>query len=91
MDKYVKEYKEEFRISHSTDDDTIERKLKESHQYLQGIIGKFEIDDFLQGKELVFSRVRYALNDSLEFFKDNFQQEIIDASIELLGGDTDAN
>lgn len=90
MKKYADEYRKEFRISHASEDDTIEKKIKESYQIIQNLVGKFDMDDCYLGKELVFNRVRYALNDSLEFFKDNFQQEIIDASLEL-GGDADAD
>jgi hypothetical protein len=49
------------------------------------LIGKFNPDEFSEGVELVFERVRYVRNESIEFFNDNFQQAILDASLALGG------
>ena len=37
------------------------------------------------GKELVYERTRYLRNEALEYFYDNFQVMIMDASIDLVG------
>lgn len=83
--KFIDEYKRRFRIFHSSEDDDIGEQLESSFADLKSIIGDFEPNKFLKGKELVFERTRYLRNESLEYFYDNFQTMIMDASIDLAG------
>lgn len=92
LDFLLKSYKGRFRISHSSEDESLKELLNDSYKDIADKIGDFEPDKFSQGKDLVIERTRYAKNESLEFFYDNFQQMILDASLSLLtGGDDDGN
>lgn len=81
----VKEFKERMKIFHSTEDDSLKRTLSSSLAALNSSCGTFDFDNEV-GKELVFERARYAYNDSLEFFANNFLTEIVNLSISLMGG-----
>ena len=92
MDEYLQNLKDRMKISHSSEDPHLLFILQSSYEDIQSLIGNFDMNQFLSGKELVFERCRYAYNDSLEYFYDNFQQRILDLSIELLmRGDNDGN
>lgn len=88
--EFIKEYKARFRIFHSSEDDDIGKQLESSFKIIQTLIGQFNPNEFLEGAELVFERVRYVRNESIEFFTDNFQQAILDASL-TLGGEKDVD
>lgn len=83
----LEEFKERMKISHSAEDDNLERLLSSSLIALNQSCGTFGYDN-PQGKELVFERARYAYNDSLEFFANNFLTEITNLAISLLGSET---
>lgn len=90
LDVLLKSYKGRFRISHSSEDESLKELLNDSYKDIADKIGDFEPDKFSQGKDLVIERTRYVKNESLEFFYDNFQQMILDASLSLMtGGDDD--
>ena len=66
----------------SWEDDLIDEKLKElinqskaSIKALGGVEVDFDKDTI--AKELLFNRVRYAYNNSLEYFEENFHSEIL--------------
>lgn len=82
------EFKERMRITHSSEDNNLKRLLSFSIAYVESKCGNFDITDNLQAKELVFERTRYAYNDAVEFFEDNFLSEITSLGLEL-AGDTD--
>nr|DAR25541.1 MAG TPA: Head Tail Connector Protein [Caudoviricetes sp.] len=88
--EFIKEYKARFRIFHSSEDEDIGEQLESSFKIIKTLIGKFNPDEFSEGAELVFERVRYVRNESIEFFNDNFQQAILDASL-ALGGELDGD
>lgn len=93
-DKILREFKERMKISHSSEDESLKRMLSSSLAALNHSCGIFDLDNAM-GKELVFERARYTYNDSLEFFWDNFQTEILNLSINLMeqreqGGEKDA-
>lgn len=71
----------------------MKRLLSFSIAYIQDKCGKFDIagetNDDKRAIELVFERTRYAYNDALEFFEDNFLSEITSLGIELSEDDTD--
>ncbi|MEJ8829082.1 phage gp6-like head-tail connector protein [Enterococcus gallinarum] len=82
---YIDEYKARFRIFHSSEDGKIGEQLENSFEDIQSLIGTFDPAAYKKGKELVFERTRYLRNESLEYFYDNFQVMIMDASIDLVG------
>ena len=87
MNTFLNEFKARMRIFHESEDDDIIQQLDDSKTAIIALIGEFEPDKFSQGKELIFERTRYVRNEALEYFNDNFQNSILDASIELMGGD----
>ncbi|GAB0170545.1 phage head-tail connector protein [Lysinibacillus sp. CTST325] len=63
------------------EDDNLTRILKASVEDLQAICGDYDINISERFKELVFERSRYAYNEVLEFFTDNFSTQILNLSI----------
>lgn len=78
----LKEFKERMKIMHSTEDDNLKRLLSSSLVALNNSCGEFGFDNVM-GKELVYERARYAYNDLLEFFIDNFLTDINNLSLSL--------
>jgi len=78
------EVKSRLRISHTSEDYNLEFLVKSSIDDLTKKCGVFDIETNYQAKELVFERVRYAYNDSIEFFNDNFLSQINSLSINLI-------
>ena len=60
------------RISHSSEDKHLGKLLGASFKAIKSQCGTFTLEDSERGRELVFERSRYAYNDYLEFFEDNF-------------------
>lgn len=87
MNTFLNEFKARMRIFHESEDKDIVQQLDDSKTAIIALIGEFEPEKFSQGKELIFERTRYVRNEALEYFNDNFQSLILDASIELMGGD----
>jgi len=77
----IEEFKERMHVSHN-EDDNIKRLLSFSIAYVKSKIGEFEIEENERAKELVLERTRYAYNDAVEYFEDNFLSEILSLSIE---------
>ncbi|WP_144771851.1 phage gp6-like head-tail connector protein [Enterococcus casseliflavus] len=82
---FIDEYKSRFRIFHSSEDVDIGKQLESGFADIKSIIGEFDPAKYEKGKELVYERTRYLRNEALEYFYDNFQVMIIDASIDLVG------
>lgn len=72
----LEQFKERMRLEGNDDDANLTRILQASHDDLVRICGKYEIATHEVFKELVFERSRYAYNDALEYFYDNFQTQI---------------
>ena len=87
MNTFLNEFKARMRIFHESEDYDIIQQLEDSKTAIIALIGEFKPEEFAQGKELIFERTRYVRNEALEYFNDNFQSLILDASIELMGGD----
>lgn len=91
----LQEFKERMRLGDHEDDNLI-RILSASNQALIRSCGDFDINTEEAFKELVFERSRYAYNDALEYFNENFSSEInslgIDKALKeiALEGDADA-
>lgn len=82
---FIDEYKGRFRIFNTSEDELIKQQLKDSYEDIQSIIGRFNPNEYLKGKELIFERTRYVRNEALEYFYRNFRMMIMDASIDLAG------
>lgn len=87
MDEYLEKFKKRMHIFHSTEDEALLGILETSKDDIISICGTFDVSSNKRGLELIFERSRYAYNDSLEFFYDNFQEPIMNLSIDLAGED----
>ncbi|HAQ6935680.1 phage gp6-like head-tail connector protein [Enterococcus faecium] len=86
-EEFIKEYKARFRIFHTSEDEDIGKQLESGFADIKSLIGSFDPSTYEKGKELVYERTRYLRNESLEYFYDNFQTMIMDASIDLAGAE----
>lgn len=88
----LEEFKSRMHITHSGEDDNLKRLLSFSVSAIKSSCGEFDIngntDIDMRAKELVFERTRYAYNDALEFFEDNFLSEITGLGIDMLPDST---
>ncbi|WP_112182738.1 phage gp6-like head-tail connector protein [Paraliobacillus zengyii] len=83
-------------ISHSGEDDNLKRLLSFSYAYVESKCGAFELQGEttidIRAMELVLERTRYAYNDAVEYFEDNFLSDINSLGIDMIfaeEGDTD--
>lgn len=84
-DDLLKQFKDKMHIFHDGEDDNLKELLSFSIAFVEFKIGKFDIKKHTKARELVFERARYAYNDALEYFEDNFLSEIISLSLEMAG------
>lgn len=88
----LEEFKNRMHIFHDGEDSNLKRLLSFSVAYVESKCGKFDTDSNKtldkRATELVFERSRYAYNDAVEYFEDNFLSEIFSLGIEM-GGDDD--
>ncbi|HDN2211695.1 phage head-tail adapter protein [Staphylococcus haemolyticus] len=73
----LEEFKEYTKISHDTEDEHLKRVLAMSYNNLISRFGEFDLSSDLNGKSLVFARARYDYEDLLEFFNDNYQDDLL--------------
>lgn len=88
-DDLLEEFKSRMHIFHNGEDDNLKQLLSFSIAFIKSKSGNVVFDgnknvDKL-AKELVIERSRYAYNDAVEYFEDNFLSEIISLSIETAG------
>lgn len=87
MDNILTEFKERMKITHSIEDDNLTRLLSFSVSYIESKCGSFDLDSNNsldnRAKELVFERARYAYNDALEYFENNFLSEVFSLGIDM--------
>lgn len=84
-DDLLKKFKKRMHIFHDGEDDNLKELLSFSIAFVESKIGEFDIEKNEKARELVFERTRYAYNDALEYFEDNFLSEIISLSLEMAG------
>ena len=77
----LNEFKERMKLGDDEDTNLI-RVLNASHQALYKICGHRDILEDEQFKEIVFERARYAINNGLEYFNDNFLSQINSLGLE---------
>lgn len=73
---HVETLKSRLKIFHDYEDSHLESLLNQSYEDIKTRCGTFDMDTSHAGSELVYERVRYAYNDSLEFFNANFISNI---------------
>ncbi|RIL71522.1 phage head-tail adapter protein [Staphylococcus devriesei] len=76
-DDILIEFKEYTKISHDMENEHLERLLAMSYSNLATRFGDFDLNSDLNGKNLVFARARYDYEDLLEFFNDNYQDDLL--------------
>lgn len=84
-DDVLAQFKARNRISHDSEDNSLKAMLGQSYDAISTTYGDFDITENARGCELVFERTRYALNDSLEYFNDNFREDLMNLSFEIAG------
>ncbi|PAM92619.1 hypothetical protein B4N84_22260 [Flavobacterium sp. IR1] len=80
----IDEFKARMHITHGAEDDNLKRLLSFSYADIQDKCGEFDMSVDGPGKELVFERSRYAYNDAIEYFNDNFLSQINSFAFENL-------
>lgn len=70
------EFKERMKLS-DDEDSNLTRILKASIEDLLDKCGDYDLHTSERFKELVFERSRYAYNDAIEYFDDNFLSQIV--------------
>ena len=87
----VEEFKNRMKISHDIEDKELQDSLSFSIAYVEDKCGTFDIEGETntdkRAKELVLERSRYAYNEALEYFEDNFLSAILSLSVEMAGVD----
>lgn len=87
--EHLAAFKNRMKIFSSSEDDYLKGILSASFLRIEQLVGNYDQEDDLNFVELVFERGRYAYNDSLEYFEDNFQSYFLDYSLRNLGRDHD--
>ena len=75
------EFKERMKLS-DDEDKNLTRILKASIEDLKVKCGNYDVHTSERFKELVFERSRYAYNDAIEYFEDNFLSQLLALNIE---------
>ncbi|WP_072520361.1 hypothetical protein [Gemella massiliensis] len=83
MNDLLKKLKDRLHILHGDEDEQLKQLLSSSIFSLKIQCGNFDVETNLLAQELVFERVRYAYNDSLEYFDKNFRTQIINLALTL--------
>ncbi|MDG4942817.1 phage gp6-like head-tail connector protein [Staphylococcus agnetis] len=79
---HVEEMKRRLKIFHTFEDEHIQSLLEQSYEDIKHRCQEFDMEKNKRGSELVYERTRYAYNDSLEFFHDNFLGQITSFALE---------
>lgn len=76
----LQEFKDRMHITNGAEDNNLKSLLSFSISAIRGSCGDFDINGITEederARELVMERTRYAYNDALEFFNDNFLSQI---------------
>jgi len=88
-DELLKEFKGRYNFFHDGQNGDFKKLLSYSIAYVKSKCGDFKVggEDYTDklATELVLERTRYAYNDALEYFEENFQSEIFSLGIEMAG------
>lgn len=83
IDDLLVKFKSLEKIDHNSEDEYLKQLLKMSYERIKNQCGVFELENLI-GQELILIRARYAYQDLLEHFNDNYRPEIIDFSLSLM-------
>lgn len=86
----LKQFKDRMKIFHDSEDENLQNILEASELDVIRLVGEGSKED-PRTKELIIERSRYVYHDSLEFFYDNFQQRILDLSLDYMEVDSDGH
>lgn len=75
-------FKRRMHISHGSEDDNLKELLSSSFVNISRY-GVFDVETNWNARQLIIERTRYAYNDALEYFDDNFASQINMLSVEL--------
>lgn len=78
-DQNVADFKARMHITHKAEDLYLKQLLEQSAAYVCDIAGLTELND--PATELVFERARYAYNDKLSDFDNDFQSPMLNLSL----------
>lgn len=91
-DDLLKDFKDYTKISHESEDKFLKTLLLKSYLNIESRFGQFDLYNDLVGQDLVFARARYAYEDQLEFFNDNYRDDLLNFGLNnVIGRDTDEN
>lgn len=76
-DDLISLFKQKMHITTKNEDSYLKELLQGSAEAIAHLTGDSELTD-TGFAELVMERARYAYNDQLEYFKDNFQRDLMD-------------
>ncbi|NHM77169.1 hypothetical protein BU649_10380 [Staphylococcus chromogenes] len=79
---HVEEMKRRLKIFHTFENEHIQSLLEQSYEDIKHRCQEFDMNENKRGSELVYERTRYAYNDSLEFFHENFLGQITSFALE---------
>lgn len=86
-DELLKQFKDRMHISHSSEDSNLKQLLSFSIAFIEDKCGKFTIDGDTnldkRARELVLERTRYAYNDAVEYFDENFLSDITSLGLDM--------
>ncbi|WP_353458871.1 phage head-tail adapter protein [Staphylococcus aureus] len=83
IDDLLVKFKSLEKIDYNSEDEFLRELLKMSYTRLKNQCGAFELDN-LAGQELILNRTRYAYQDLLEHFNENYRADLIDFSLSLM-------
>lgn len=81
LHQLLKAFKERMRIFHDGEDNNLSRMLESSEAAILSLVGSKDTTD-TRVRELILERARYAYNDQVEFFYENFQGDLMALSLE---------
>lgn len=94
-DEVLKKFKDRMKITNKAEDDNLKELLSSSYASIKAVCGSFDLDGETdidkRGRELVFERSRYAYNDALEYFDDNFLSRVNSLALDNLADEGDSN
>lgn len=81
-------FKERMRIFHKEEDDNLTRMLESSVRAIGRLTGSedYERSDV---REMVLERTRYAYNDQVEFFYENFKSDLLGMALDQMKEETE--
>lgn len=80
---YLELLKGYLHVTTDADDDNLQHLMKTAHTTLKGWCGEFELDNEV-GCQLVFDYVRYMRAGASEYFRKNFQAQIVSFGFDLM-------